>query len=192
MTLLLLAGLVGFVLWAAFFEIEQTVRAQGQIILSARTQIIQAADGGVVSRILVQEGQSVQAGQLLADLERARPNAAFEENRAKVASLKAALVRAQAEAHGQSPVFGAAFKEFPEFVAAQTALFEQRKRSLQEEIATHQDSLAIAQEELRVHESLFATGDTSQLEVMRAKRQVGELQGRVSTVRNRYRQEAHH
>jgi adhesin transport system membrane fusion protein len=141
---------------------------------------------------LVQEGQSVQAGQLLADLERARPHAAYEENRAKVASLKAALVRAQAEANGQAPTFGPAFGAFPEFVAAQSALYEQRKRSLQEEIATQQESLAIAQEELRVHESLFATGDTSQLEVMRAKRQVGELQGRINAVRNRYRQEAHH
>lgn len=192
MTLLLLAGLAGFVLWAALFEIDQTVRAQGQIILSARTQIIQAADGGVVSRILVQEGQRVQAGQLLADLERARPNAAFEENRAKVASLKAALARAQAEAKGQAPVFGPAFQEFPEFVAAQSALYEQRRRSMQEELATQQESLAIAQEELRVHESLFATGDTSQIEVMRAKRQVGELQGKINAVRNRYQQDAHH
>ena len=190
MMLLLLAGLTVFVLWAALFEIEQTVRAQGQIILSARTQIIQAADGGVVSRILVQEGQSVTAGQLLADLERERPNAAYEENRAKVASPKAALVRAQAEASGQTPVFGPAFREFPEFVAVQSALYEQRRRSLQEEVATQQDSLTMAQEELRMHESLFSTGDTSQLEVMRARRQVGELQGKISAVRNRYRQEA--
>lgn len=190
MTMLLLAGLVAFLLWAALFEIEQTVRAQGQVILSARTQIIQAADGGVLSRILVQEGESVAAGQLLADLERERPNAAYEENRAKVASLEATLVRAQAEANGQIPEFGQAFKEFPEFVAAQRSLFEQRKRSLQEELATQQDSLDMAQEELRMHESLFKTGDTSRLEVMRAKRQVGELQGKINAIRNKHRQEA--
>lgn len=190
MTLLLLAGLVGFLLWAALFEIEQTVRAQGQIIQSARTQIIQAADGGVLSRILVQEGESVRAGQLLADLEKERPHAAYEENRAKVASLKAALLRTQAEANGQSPAFGSAFKEFPEFVAAQQALYEQRKRSLQEELATQQASLDMAQEEQRMHESLFRNGDTSRLEVMRARRQVGELEGKISAVRNKYRQEA--
>lgn len=189
-TMLLLAGLVAFLLWAALFEIEQTVRAQGQIIPSARTQIIQAADGGVLSRILVQEGESVAAGQILADLERERPNAAYEENRAKVASLNAALVRAQAEANGQNPEFGQAFKDFPEFVTAQRALYEQRKRSLQEELAAQQDSLDMAQEELRMHESLFKTGDTSRLEVMRAKRQVGELQGKINAIRNKHRQEA--
>lgn len=190
MTLLLLAGLTAFVLWAALFEIDQTVRAQGQIIQSARTQIIQAADGGVLSRILVQEGQSVVAGQLLADLEKERPNAAFEENRAKVAALQAALVRAQAEASGQTPAFGPQFKEFPEFVAAQRALYQQRKRSLQEEQATQQDSLVMAQEELSMHEALLKTGDTSRLEVMRAKRQVGELEGKLNAIRNKYQQEA--
>jgi adhesin transport system membrane fusion protein len=190
MTLLLFAGLIAFLLWAALFEIDQTVRAQGQIIQSARTQIIQAVDGGVLSRILVHEGESVVAGQLLADLEKERPNAAFEENRAKVAALKAALIRAKAEANDQNLEFGQEFKEFPEFVSAQRALYEQRKRSLQEELAAQQDSLDIAQEELRMHESLFATGDTSHLEVMRAKRQVGELQGKLNATRNKYRQEA--
>ena len=190
MTLLLLAGLVAFVLWAALFEIEQTVRAQGQIIQSARTQIIQAADGGVLSRILVQEGQSVAAGQLLADLEKERPNAAYQENRAKVASLKVALLRAQAEANGQTPEFGSAFKEFPEFVSVQRSLYEQRRRSLQEEQATQKDGLEMAQDELRMHESLFITGDTSRLEVMRAKRQAGEIQGKINAIRNKYQQEA--
>ncbi|MDP2786707.1 MAG: HlyD family efflux transporter periplasmic adaptor subunit [Pseudomonadota bacterium] len=190
MTLLLLLGLLAFLLWAALFEIDQTVRAQGQIILSARTQIIQAADGGVLSRILVREGESVVAGQLLADLERERPNAAYEENRAKVASLTAALVRAKAEASGQTPEFGKQFKGFPEFVAAQQALYEQRKRSQQEELATLKDGLDMAQEELRMNESLLKTGDTSHLEVMRARRQVGELQGKINAVGNKYRQEA--
>lgn len=59
-----------FVAWAAWFEIDQTVRAQGLIITSARTQIIQAADGGVLSEILVQEGQPVKAGERLAVLEK--------------------------------------------------------------------------------------------------------------------------
>ena len=87
MTLLLFAGLAGFVLWAALFEIDQAVRAQGQVIPSARTQVIQAADGGVLEKLLVQEGQAVKAGQQLAVLERERPAARFEESRARSASL---------------------------------------------------------------------------------------------------------
>lgn len=190
MTMLLLAGLVIFLLWASLFKIDQTVRAQGQIIPSGRTQIIQAADGGVLSRILVQEGQSVVAGQQLATLERDRSNAAFEESRAKNAALAAALVRAQAEASGQSLKFGQKFREYPEFAAAQQALYEQRRHSLEQELATLKDALNMATEELRMNEALFKTGDISRLEVMRARRQVGELQGKTNATRNKYLQEA--
>ena len=190
MMLMLLVVLLAFFLWAALFEIDQTVRAQGQVILVSRTQIIQAADGGVVSRILVREGESVAAGQLLAELERERPTAAYEENRAKVAALNAALVRARAEAEGSKPRFGKQFDEYPEFVAAQQALFRQRRRGLQEELQTLNDNLSMAQEELNMNEALFETGDTSRLEVMRARRQVGELKGTINAARNKYRQEA--
>jgi adhesin transport system membrane fusion protein len=190
MTLLLLIGLVIFLLWAALFEIDQTVRAQGQVIPSARTQVIQAADGGVLSQILVHEGQSVVPGERLAILESDRSNAGFEESRAKVAAITAALERAQAEAVGHAPKFKEKLKGFPEFVAVQQALYKQRQHSLQEELATLKDSLDMAQEELQMNETLLENGDTSRLEVMRSKRQVIELQGKINAVHNKYLQEA--
>jgi adhesin transport system membrane fusion protein len=189
-TFLMLGGLALFMTWAALFEIDQTVRAQGQIMPMARTQVIQAADGGVLSRILVQEGQSVQAGEPLAELERERSTAAYEEKRARDASMALALIRAQAEASGQAPQFGDKYREFGAFVAAQQALYEQRKRGVAEETAALQDSLGMAREELTMSENLFATGDTSRVEVMRARRQVSELQGRLNAVQNKYRQDA--
>ena len=51
--------LLAIFLWAIFFKIDQVVHAQGQIIASSRTQVIQAADGGVLTELLVQEGASV-------------------------------------------------------------------------------------------------------------------------------------
>lgn len=190
MTLLLLVALIIFLLWAALFEIDQTVRAQGQVIPSARTQIIQAADGGVLSQILVQEGQTVAAGQRLAVLERDRSSASYEESRARVASLMAALARANAEASGRPLEFGAQLKAFPQFTSVQKALYEQRKRSMEEELGILKDSLDVAQQELNMNEALLKTGDISQLDVMRSKRQVTELQGKMSAVRNKYLQDA--
>ncbi len=190
MTVLLLLALTVFLLWAAWFEIDRTVRAQGQIIPSARTQVIQSADGGVLEKLLVEEGQRVKAGQQLAVLERERSTAGFDESRAKEAALTAALVRAQAEAAEREPEFDAGLKRFPEFVAVQRALFEQRRRGLQEEVATLKATLEMANEELRMNETLLKTGDSSQLEVMRAKRQVTEIEGKINATRNKYLQEA--
>jgi multidrug efflux pump subunit AcrA (membrane-fusion protein) len=48
-SLLLFLGLAAFVGWAAYFEIDQSVRANGQIIPTARNQVVQVADGGVLA-----------------------------------------------------------------------------------------------------------------------------------------------
>lgn len=189
-TWLMLTALVGFGWWSAWFEIDQTVRAQGQLIPVARTQLIQAADGGVLSAVLVQEGQHVERGQVLATLERDRAQAAYLESGARDAALNVALLRAKAEAQEQQPDFGSLGASYPHFVADQRALFEQRRRSLQEELATLGEGLSMAREELAMTETLLRTGDVSRLEVMRATRQVGEAQGRINAVRNKYRQDA--
>jgi adhesin transport system membrane fusion protein len=182
--------LVVFLGWAAYFELDQTVRAQGKLIPADHTQIIQVADGGVLSRILVQEGDTVVSGQPLAELEKERANASFTESRAKQASLEIALIRAQAEADQKTPYFGKNYADFPQFQSLQMAFYQQRKRSLVQDLENLTDAIVSAQHEYELNKKLFTTGDTSQLEVMRAQRQVTELQGRINSVRNKYLQDA--
>ena len=179
-----------FVVWAAFFEIDQTVRSQGKLIPADRTQVIQVADGGVLSRIFVQEGDAVESGQPLAELEKERASASFTESRAKLASLEIALIRAQAEAEQTVPKFGKNYADFPQFQALQMAYYNQRKNSLTQEIENLSESVQSAQQELELNKKLWATGDTSQLEVMRAQRQLTDIQGRINSTRNKYLQDA--
>lgn len=190
MTLLLLMGLSAFIGWAAWFEVDQTVRANGKLIPGARTQVIQAADGGVLSGIFVKEGQTVRSGQLLAEMESERASAALGESRSRQAALKAALIRAHAEVHQTAPVFGPAFAEFPQIEMAQKALFAQRQSGLSQELATLAEALLMAKEELQMSQTLWSTGDASRLEVMRAQRQVSEINGKINATRNKYLQDA--
>jgi adhesin transport system membrane fusion protein len=166
------------------------VHTTGQVILSARTQLIQAADGGVLRDLPVKEGQSVKTGQILAVLEKDRAQAGFEESQARIVSLKAAMIRAKAEVNHSYPEFGREFKNHPDFVSAQIGLFNQRKQSLQEELKALQDSLQMAEVEKRMNESLLKAGDVSELDLLRAKRQVTDLQGRISAAKNKYLQDA--
>ena len=179
-----------FLGWASLFDLDQTVRAQGKLIPADHTQIIQVADGGVLSRVLVQEGDTVESGQPLAELEKERANASFTESRAKQASLEIALIRAQAEADQKTPLFGKSYADFPQFQALQMAFYNQRKRSLSQELDNLSETIISEQHEFELNKKLYATGDTSQLEVMRAQRQVTELQGRINAVRNKYLQDA--
>lgn len=61
-----IVGVTSFaVLWAALAKIEEAVPAQGQLEPQESVQDVQAPVGGVVEEILVEEGEQVEAGQLL-------------------------------------------------------------------------------------------------------------------------------
>ena len=179
---ILSAGFAALAFWASQSELDQLVRATGQVIPDARTQIIQAADGGVLFALNVQEGQAVKAGQTLAVLEKERAQAGFKEVVARVASLRAILDRTNAEISQKPLLFN---KQ-----SAQAGLYMQRKKTLDEELGYLQEALANAKEELEMNQKLMKTGDTSRLDLLRSERQVTDLAGRISATRNRYLQES--
>lgn len=190
MLYLMAGGMLAFTTWAAVFDIDQAVRAQGQFVPGARTQVVQAVDGGVLAEIRVQEGARVRAGEVLAVLEPDRARASYDESSAKAAALRIALTRAQAEAAGQAPDFGTAAREHPRLVQAQQQLWRQRRQGLDETLTMLQQTLALTQDELGLNESLYASGDTSRVELLRARRQAAEVQARLAEVRNKYLQDA--
>jgi adhesin transport system membrane fusion protein len=187
---ILSVGFAALALWASQSDLDQLVRATGQVIPDARTQIIQAADGGVLFELRVQEGQAVKAGQILAVLEKERAQAGFKEIVARVASLRAILDRTNAEISQKPLLFNKQSTAFPEFTTAQAGLYMQRKKTLDEELGYLQEALTNAKEELEMNQKLMKTGDTSRLDLLRSERQVTDLAGRISATRNRYLQEA--
>lgn len=189
-TRLLLLGLLCFFAWANLSNMDQTVRSNGLVIAVARNQIIQAADGGVLTQILVSEGQQVHAGQAVAHLETTRSDASFQEIQSKLNALKAALARAQAEANGLSLPLQSNAHPSNAFKSGQQQVYAQKMRGLDDELKSLNAGLRLSQDELHMSQSLFKTGDASQLEMMRAERQVQESQGRIASVKNKYLQEA--
>ncbi len=177
-------------LFAAFFDIDQAVRAQGQVIPGARTQVIQAVDGGMLTALHVREGDSVKAGQKLAELEPDRAQAGFAQSEAEVASKRIALVRARAELAGHVPSYGKEHRTYADFIDAQMGIYRQRKQSLDEELAVLQQGMRLAQDELGMTERLYKNGDISQSEAMRAQRQVLDLQSRINGAKNKYFQDS--
>lgn len=86
-------------LWSAFAELDEVTRGEGKVIPSRQVQIIQSQDGGVVSEILVAEGDQVQAGQLLVRLDSTRSQSSFREKLIEFEALtvKEARLRAVIE-----------------------------------------------------------------------------------------------
>ena len=175
-----------FVAWAWFAEIDEVTRASGTVIASSRTQIIQSQDGGRLEALYVAEGDQVEAGQLLARIDRVRAEAAYRETRAKVASLQANVARLQAELFQREPAFPELALEYPEFIENQTDLLRVRRSAIEEEISALEDIRALIQEELALNEPLVASGDVSRTELLRLQRQEAEFTSQISNTRNEY------
>lgn len=191
MLLLLACMIVLFVCFAAYFEIDQSVRARGQVIPGSRTQVIQVVDGGMLTALHVREGDRVEVGQLLAELEPVRAQAGWVQAEAEVASKRIAIIRSEAELSGEEPVYSDDLKKrWGDIINVQNGIYVQRKRGMSDELKALGSSLGLAQAELKMNQRLYKSGDISQTEVMRAQRQVIEIQSRISSVRNKYLQDS--
>lgn len=179
-----------FVAWAAQAELEQVARARGQVIASARTQVVQAATDGQIVQVAVREGESVRRGQLLVQLDRAEAEAAVADSRARVAALRAALVRLESEVMGRPLVFSPEARAYPAFVENQRLLFQRRKAALESEVSALSQGLLLTREELALASGLVATGDIGRAEVLRLQKQEAELQGQINSKRSRFFQDA--
>lgn len=179
-----------FVTWASVAKIDQLARAQGQVVAKARTQVIQAADNGVLEQLRVQEGERVARNQMLAVMDQSRAKAAYEDSRNKVAALEATLARLVAEVYGRDIEFHEGLAAYPAFLENQRALFERRKRALVEGIQALEESAALIRSELIITEPLLASGDIGKVEVLRLRRQLAEVKGEIINTRNKFFQDA--
>ena len=79
MLLLLITGTT----WAHFAILDEVKRGDGRVIPSRQMQVVQSLEGGLVEKILVQEGDTVQKGQVLARIDNTKFSADLGEVRAK-------------------------------------------------------------------------------------------------------------
>lgn len=140
LSLLVLVG--GFGTWAATTNISGAIIASGQIEVDQNRQVVQHPDGGVVAEILVDEGDTVVAGQPLIRLD---PNLVQSELtivEGQYFELVARRARLQAERDGLDILtFDADVREralidpqVAELVTGQRNLFDARRNSIASQI----------------------------------------------------------
>ncbi|MBI5258682.1 MAG: HlyD family efflux transporter periplasmic adaptor subunit [Burkholderiales bacterium] len=185
--LLILACAVG---WSLVARVDIITRAEGRVVPDGREQVIASLEGGILRELLVREGQQVRAGQELALLDPTRLEAQQNEGEAKRQALRAAIARAQAEASGRPLVFPPELKLARAAVAGETDSYRARQAGLNEALAGNRRNLVLLEKELQVAESMSAKGLMSEVEVMRVRRQVNDLNLASQERINRFRQEA--
>ena len=191
---------IALVVWAAVAEVDEVTRGQGKVIPSQQVQVIQSQDGGVVTEILVREGNIVEKGQLLVRLDQTRSASDLRETRVELEALmvKAARLRASLQAEPFEPLESWPRESVPEIVQQELELYKsdieqlaldrqiaesqllQRQEELAETRARSRQlgrSLELTRQEMSVTRPMVQSGAVSQVEILRLEREVNQLSG---------------
>lgn len=196
--------IVLLLVWAALARVDEVTRGEGKVIPSRQLQVVQALDGGVVSDILVKEGQVVEKDQLLLRIDETRATSGVRESEAQAFALRAKQARLKALAEEgtapQAPVASPGDTENQRILDEERRLYEakvselnalisisqqqllQRQQELSEvraRKAAAERGLDLAQQELTKTRPLVATGAVSEVDVLRLEREVARGRGDV-------------
>ncbi|MEP4246442.1 HlyD family type I secretion periplasmic adaptor subunit [Tateyamaria sp.] len=207
--LLGLVGLLGgFAAWATMTEIAGAIIAPGRIEVDQNRQIVQHPTGGVVSKIKVKEGDSVQAGDLLIQLDIKQLESSLAIVEGQLYEFMARRARLTAERDGTDTIafdpelleIAKARAEVHELVEGQRNLFFARQDSVNSQtdqlgqradqtrnqivgITAQETSLArqleLIEQELTAQQSLLDRGLTQASGVLALQRQSASLDGQL-------------
>lgn len=104
--------LCSLIVWASFANVDEVTHAEGQVVGSQRTQTIQNLEGGILRGIQVREGQIVEKGTVLAQLDNEMAESSFRDALSKAIENRLALIRLEAELKGEEPQFPADLRAF--------------------------------------------------------------------------------
>lgn len=183
---LTLLGMVGFFLWARWAMLDEVTVGTGKVTPSTHAQVIESLDGGIVSALMVKEGDIVTRGQMLARLDQTRFQSNYGEAAVRVRALRASSERLRSELTGQPLAFSAESLKEPALVARERQLYDSRRRNLTETVSNLQKTLQLVNAEIKMTKPLVAKGAAGEVEVIRLARQATELQGKIDEARNQY------
>lgn len=187
--------------WISVAEVETVTRAEGRVIPSAKLQVVQNLEGGIVSEIKIKQGDAVDAGDLLITLSAVQHDADMRSRQQQLLGLEARGSRLLAQSAGTEPAYPkGVHQEAPDLMAAENASLMSKKlehaaqldvldaqivqknRELDEARVAHQAalrSLELGREERTTVARLVERGLEPRLELVRMDRALAEVQGRA-------------
>jgi adhesin transport system membrane fusion protein len=188
-----------FMIWAALVSVDEITKGEGKVIPSQQLQIYPSLDGGIVTDILVKEGQVVNEGQILLQIDTTRFESSVKENRSLYLSLTAKAARLRAIGDGKPYVPPEeVVKEDPKTAEEEQRLYETATSELQSQVSiarrqyeqrsqeqaeanARQKQAANAYEsslkEYNFTKPLLSTGAVSEVELLRLERDVSRFKG---------------
>jgi adhesin transport system membrane fusion protein len=185
--------LIAAFVWAAFFEIEEVARGEGRVITRTQVQVITNLEGGIISEIMVREGDVVQKDQPLMRIDPTRFESAYREGAQGAAALKAKVARLSAEVNRSGFAIPADVQKLNPVVARdEAALYRARQaeqaaktqilrqqlnqreselRELESRAERLAEQLVLVEREVTITAPLVKRGIVSEVELLRLERE---------------------
>ncbi|NOQ94444.1 MAG: HlyD family type I secretion periplasmic adaptor subunit [Methylophaga sp.] len=191
--------------WAYETSLDEVTRGDGKVVPSSKIQVIQNLEGGILSEVLVAEGQIVEKGEILLKIDDTRFSSSFRETELKYYELLVRSVRLKAESLDVRFIIPAEVTEADPILAEnEMALYKTRRLELdsavsvlkQQEAQRQQElverrarqvqlnkSYELSDQELKMSEPLVEAGVLSEVEILRLKRSANDLFGEMEANR---------
>ncbi|MBS3046118.1 HlyD family type I secretion periplasmic adaptor subunit [Enterobacter mori] len=182
----LFALLAVFIAWASLFKLDEVTTGSGKVIPSSHEQVIQSLEGGIIHSLMVREGDIVERGQQLAQLDRTKTESSVLESESRLNAALATAARLKAEVNDTELAFPNELDDDVELVKQETALYQSRRESLEKGLAGLRQGTELVQRELSLTRPLVTQGAASKVEVLRLERQKNELENKITEMKNQY------
>lgn len=180
------AALLLLLAWAWRFELDEVSTGTGKVVPSSKEQMVQSLEGGILVDLKVAEGDIVEEGQVLAQLDRTKTESTVQESASRVRAALAMSARLTAEVGGTPLAFPPEVQADTDLVRTETALYRSRREQLSSSLAGVTQALALMRSELALTEPLVSRGAASDVEVLRLKRQINEAESKAADIRSQY------
>jgi len=198
---------VVFIIWASFSELDEVVRGEGKVVPSGQTKIIQHLEGGIVSKILVKEGDLVNKGDTIYELSQAFFTADLKTKEIKLKSLQAKALRIISEVNLEEDLIfpDSLTKTIPKIVENEKEIFLQDTQSNMQKIQIEEDKLkqkmlkqtelqskldnlnlelVLAKENMKILDSMYKKKVVSKQKYLKELQQKQTLITKVANIKN--------
>lgn len=179
------------IIWASQAVLSEIVRGDGRVTTAKRTQVLQNLEGGIVKEILVNEGDVVTSGQIVATMDSTQFRSAYQELTEQRLALALKLERLEAEVDlevGYSPSVDLA-REAPDVARSEADLYRARRQELADSISNFEQVLKLKLSEVDLLTPLVERSAVSKVDLVRLEQQVASAQQELANLRNSFEAE---
>lgn len=194
--------ILGLIVWMGLAKVDEITRGQGKVVPSGQNQIVQNLEGGIVSAILVKEGDVVSKGQVILKIDNKGFESSLAESEVKLGELLAKKIRLVAQANDEPFDVKAIDKKdlekiHPHALENERSLYKTNIAQLEEKITQKQSEIKelksrishlsksydLVKKQNDLTYKLYKKGSVSEVEYLQISRQLNDTMGELSSAR---------